>query len=507
MRCSKMVERTEEILDEAGQIARETQDPDYFRPYQWAITQFGLTHAQRYALIFLVHFFGGWQRRNGSFYISETFIKPKLPIAVGTFDNHVRALRKAGVVRMVHKALNGHMPSSQYVLQYGVYAGGKRMEHLMPYISQSEGKPSATPSTDVKADTPAVDVSPAAVKDIVPAPVPQIVAPVHDVAPPALEAALSVCSCCGAVHSNSPSVSSAAALAPVASSLIADGGSLVSQRGYADLLACVAGAPDFVSPDKRLMRDVLDTRREASVGLKPLRKGSAAAVASPALELDGLSEFGARFIGNLKARGIRLNKKKIGQARMKVERLESDFRELHGAGISLRYADYAVDETVWAREQGRKGGLYGGGDARGGVRDMVSYAISVLRRVVEDGYTGDPGYDDSADAAPEFDGAAYRAEVWDGARGVDPEVERLWERVKAEIVNAGEVARPAYRSWIEVSSGLAIEGGDTLLIGLPTLYQANHFRQVYEGTGFMGRAIEKAAGRYMDCRAYALQGD
>lgn len=33
MRCSKMVERTEEILDEAGQIARETQDPDYFRPY------------------------------------------------------------------------------------------------------------------------------------------------------------------------------------------------------------------------------------------------------------------------------------------------------------------------------------------------------------------------------------------------------------------------------------------------------------------------------------------
>ena len=79
MRRSKMVERTEEILDEAGQIARETQDPDYFRPYQWAITQFGLTHAQRYALIFLVHFFGGWQRRHGSFYISETlYPKPSL---------------------------------------------------------------------------------------------------------------------------------------------------------------------------------------------------------------------------------------------------------------------------------------------------------------------------------------------------------------------------------------------------------------------------------------------
>lgn len=182
------------------------------------------------------------------------------------------------------------------------------------------------------------------------------------------------------------------------------------------------------------------------------------------------------------------------------------FRELHGVGISLRYADYAVDETVWAREQGRNGGLYGGGDGRGGVRDMVSYSVSVLRRVVEDGYTGDPGYDAAVEVSSEANGADYRAELWDSARGVDPEVERLWERVKAEIVSAGEVARPAYRSWIEVSSGLAIEG-DTLLIGFPTVYQANHFRQVYEGTGFMGRAIEKAAGRYMDCRAYALSGD
>ena len=423
---------------------------------------------------------------------------------MGTFDNHVRALCGAGVVRMVHKALNGHMPPSQYVLDYGVYAGGKRMEHLMPYISQSEGKPSATSQADPKAQPSAAYVSPPAVKDPVPAP--KAVSSAPKVASPVLDAALSVCSCCGAVHSNSPSPSAAAALSTAASLPSADGGSLVSQRGYADLLACAAGVSGFVSPDKRLMRDVLDTRREASVGLKPIRKGSAAVAASPASELEGLSEFGARFIGNLKARGIRLNKKKIGQAQMNVERLESEFRELHGEVMPLRYGDYAVDETVWAREQGRKG-LYGGGDARGGVRDMVSYAVSVLRRVVEDGFTGDPGYDDSAaDNASELDGAVYRAEVWDGARGVDPEVERLWERVKAEIVNAAEVARPAYRSWIEVSSGLAIEG-DTLLIGLPTIYQANHFRQVYEGTGFMGRAIEKEAGRYMDCRAYALQGD
>ena len=492
------------MLDEAGRVADETQDPEYFRPYQWAITQFGLTHAQRYALIFLVHFFAGWQRRHGSFYISETFIKPKLLIAVGTFDNHVRALCRAGVVRMVYKALNGHMPPSQYALQYGVYAGGKRMEHLMPYTLQSEGKPSAVPQTDLKADTPVVDASSTAVKDPVPAPASQVVAPVPDVAPPALNAAPSVCSCCGVIHPNSPSISSAAALSPVAPLSSIDGGSPVSHRGYADLLACAAGVSDFAS-DERLMRDVLDKRREVSVGLKPLRKGSAAAVSNPALELDGLSEFGARFIGNLQARGIRLNKKKVGQVRMSVEELEPKFRELHGSSISLRYADYAVDETVWAREQGRKG-LYGGGDARGGVRDMVSYAISVLRRVVEDGYTGDPGYDAAVEAAPELDGAVYQAELWDGARGVDPEVERLWERVKAEIVNAGEVARPAYRSWIEVSSGLAIEG-DTLLIGLPTLYHANYFGQRYEGTGFVRRAIEKAAGRYMDCRAYALQED
>ena len=179
---------------------------------------------------------------------------------------------------------------------------------------------------------------------------------------------------------------------------------------------------------------------------------------------------------------------------------------MHGAYISLRYADYAVDETVWARDQGRNGLYVVGGDARGGVRDMASYSISALRRVVEDGYTGDPGYDAAVDAAPELDSTDYQAEVWDAGRGVDPDVERLWERVKAEIVDAGELPRSAYRTWIEVSSGLAIEG-DAVLIGLPTLYQANYFRRSYEGTGYLRRAIEKAAGRDMDCRAYALQGD
>lgn len=137
---------------------------------------------------------------------------------------------------------------------------------------------------------------------------------------------------------------------------------------------------------------------------------------------------------------------------------------------------------------------------------MVSCSISVLKRVVGDGYTGDPGYDDSVEAASEFDGVDYQAEVWDADRGVDPEAERLWGRVKEEIVNAGEVARPAYRSWIEISSGLAIEG-DALLIGLPTVYQANYFRRNYEGTGFLRSAVEKAVGRYMDCRAYGLRGD
>ena len=137
---------------------------------------------------------------------------------------------------------------------------------------------------------------------------------------------------------------------------------------------------------------------------------------------------------------------------------------------------------------------------------MVSYSISVLKRVVEDGYTGDPGYDDSVEAAPEFEGADYQAEVWDAVRGVDIEAERLWERVKAEIVNEGELPRSAYRSWIEVSSGLAIEG-DTLLIGLPTVYQANYFRRIYEGAGFVRSALEKVAGRFMDCRAYGLGED
>lgn len=399
---------------------------------------------------------------------------------------------------MVYKALNGHMPSSQYALQYGVYAGGKRMEHLMPYTLQSEGKSPAVPQVDLKSEPSAADVSPTTVKDPVPAPALQVAS--------VLGAAPSVCSCCGAIHPDSPFPSSAAAPSSVAPLPSNDDRLAVSQRGYADLLACAAGVSSFTSLDKRLMRDVMDKRRETSVGLKPLRKGSASAAASPAPEIEGLSEFGARFIGNLKARGIRLAKKKVGQAQMNVERLEVKFRELHGYGMPVRYADYAVDETVWAREQGRNG-LYGGvGAARGGVRDMVSYSISVLKRVVEDGYTGDPGYDDSVEAAPEFEGADYQAEVWDAGRGVDTEAERLWERVKEEIVNASGVARSVYRSWIEISSGLAIEG-DALLIGLPTVYQANYFRQNYEGTGFVRSAVEKAAGRYMDCRAYGLRED
>lgn len=191
---------------------------------------------------------------------------------------------------------------------------------------------------------------------------------------------------------------------------------------------------------------------------------------------------------------------------MAVEQLEIKFRELHGADMPMRYADYAVDETVWAREQDRNGLFGGGGDTRGDVRDMVSYSISILKRVVEDGYTGDPGYDDSVEAASEFDEAEYQAEVWDAGRGVDPEAERLWERVKVEIVSGGEVARSAYLMWIDISSGLAIEG-DALLIGLPTVYQANYFRQNYEGTGFVRSAVEKAAGRFMDCRAYGLRED
>lgn len=194
----------------------------------------------------------------------------------------------------------------------------------MPYTSQSEGKPSATPQADPKAEPSVMDVSTPAVKDPVPASAAQVVAA------PVLDSALPVSSCDDSVRSDSASIealsSPSSAFSPVAPSFSTDGGSLVSQRGYADLLACAAGASDFVSSDKRLMRDVLDKRREVSVGLKPIRKGSAAAVASPGPELDGLSEFGARFIGNLKATGIQLNKKKVGQVRMSVEGFESKCR-------------------------------------------------------------------------------------------------------------------------------------------------------------------------------------
>lgn len=83
------------------------------------------------------------------------------------------------------------------------------------------------------------------------------------------------------------------------------------------------------------------------------------------------------------------------------------------------------------------------------------------------------------------------------------EAERLWERVKAEIANEGELPRSAYRRWFAVSSSLAIEG-NTLLIKLPTLYQANYFRRIYDGAGSVRSAVEKAVGQFMDCRAYRM---
>lgn len=219
----------------------------------------------------------------------------------------------------------------------------------MPYILQSEGKSFAAPQADIKTETSVADASLSCVKISTSAPAPH-----------------SVCigSCAFAVHMflrllYSPprsvslqaalSVSPSAATSPDTPFPINDGGSPVS-RVTPILLACATSVSGFVSADKRLMRDVLDTRRQASVGL-----GSATVAASPAPGFEGLSEFGSRFVANLKSRGIRLSRKKIDQARMNVEQLEALLRELHGADISMRYADYAVDETVWAKDQGKDG--------------------------------------------------------------------------------------------------------------------------------------------------------
>lgn len=50
-------------------------------------------------------------------------------------------------------------------------------------------------------------------------------------------------------------------------------------------------------------------------------------------------------------------------------------------------------------------------DARGGVRDMDSYSISVLKWVVEDGFTSDPGYDEFVYDAGESETSDSQIEI------------------------------------------------------------------------------------------------
>ena len=112
---------------------------------------------------------------------------------------------------------------------------------------------------------------------------------------------------------------------------------------------------------------------------------------------------------------------------------------------------------------------------------------------------------DWVDGAMEFGGVESQMEIWDAERSV--ETERHWDIVKEEIANEVHgLNRAVHRTWFEISAGLAVEG-DTMLIGLLTLYTADHFRRSYDGARFVWQCVEMVAGRAMDWKVYALSGD
>ena len=145
------------------------------------------------------------------------------------------------------------------------------------------------------------------------------------------------------------------------------------------------------------------------------------------------------------------------------------------------------------------------GERGGVVRDMVSYAVSVLRRVVSDGFTGDAGYDGVDDAAAAASGgevgdAGAQVEVWDGA--IDAEARAVWERVK-DALQDGLVSRSAYNTWFKGSVGLWLRG-DEIGVGFPAAYQAVQFALRYAGSSPIRTSTERGAGRELDCNPYAL---
>lgn len=83
------------------------------------------------------------------------------------------------------------------------------------------------------------------------------------------------------------------------------------------------------------------------------------------------------------------------------------------------------------------------------------------------------------------------------------ETERLWDLVKEDLANEVHgLSKAVHRTWFEISAGLAVKG-DTMLIGLLTLYTADHSRRSYDGAGFVRQCIEMVAGRAMDWQVYA----
>ncbi len=94
--------------------------PKNLHPREWAVTQTGLTNAQRVALIALASGYGGFQRTYGQFYIVEAKVADYLSIKYSTFRNYLTQLRQLGLLELVSRGANQHSEPSYWRMRLEV---------------------------------------------------------------------------------------------------------------------------------------------------------------------------------------------------------------------------------------------------------------------------------------------------------------------------------------------------------------------------------------------------
>ena len=89
-------------------------------PYQWVSYQTGLSNAEYRVLRVLVDAYGGFQVRNGSFYVVESLVSDRLHIAFETFRNYVTKLHNIGLMTLKYRSPNQHGGRSLWAMNLDI---------------------------------------------------------------------------------------------------------------------------------------------------------------------------------------------------------------------------------------------------------------------------------------------------------------------------------------------------------------------------------------------------